>query len=295
MSNYQIGQAIYDLRIQMNISQSELAKGICSQSFISRIEKGEISPSAELLYSLSKKLGVDINYYFKNNLNPRFDYQLSFCKQVRDYVQKADYEPVRELIKIESKNPYFNNEEMKQFIIWHQGICAYHIDGDLYGAILYLKKAFNLLGGNKKKLNGCQLEIAISIANIYNEEKCYKEAINYYNLAINRLNEIKGFIDNKILIRALYNYSKLLYRMDRDKEAVENSSTAIQLCLELESNYLLGNLLYQNGLSLEKLGETKNALHKIEDAYSIFRIQNNYPFASHVKRKINNLKTKVTL
>lgn len=295
MSNFQIGQVIYDLRIQMNISQHELAKGICSQSFISRIEKGEISPSAELLYFLSKKLGVDINYYFKNKLNPRLDYQQSFCRQIRDHVKRAAYEPIRELIKIESKNPYFNSDEMKQFIIWHQGICAYHLDGDFYGAIMYLNKAFNISGVKKKKLNERQLEIAISMANIYNEEKCYEEAVKYYNLAINRLNEIKGFIDNKILIRALYNYSKLLYRIDRDKEAVENSSTAIQLCLEIESNYLLGNLLYQNGLSLEKLGEIEKALHKIEDAYSVFRIQNNHSFSSHVIKKVNKLKTKVTL
>ena len=47
-----------------NMSQSELCHGICSQSQISKIEKGIIYPSSILLYQLSERLGIDPNYIF---------------------------------------------------------------------------------------------------------------------------------------------------------------------------------------------------------------------------------------
>ncbi|EEL62040.1 Transcriptional regulator, Xre [Bacillus cereus F65185] len=46
------------------MSQSELCHGICSQSQISKIEKGIIYPSSILLYQLSERLGIDPNYIF---------------------------------------------------------------------------------------------------------------------------------------------------------------------------------------------------------------------------------------
>ena len=47
------------------MSQSELCHGICSQSQISKIEKGIIYPSSILLYQLSERLGIG-NYIFTN-------------------------------------------------------------------------------------------------------------------------------------------------------------------------------------------------------------------------------------
>ncbi len=40
-------------RRALGLSQKELAQGICEQGQISRIEKGNYSPGAELLYALS--------------------------------------------------------------------------------------------------------------------------------------------------------------------------------------------------------------------------------------------------
>nr|WP_079504869.1 helix-turn-helix transcriptional regulator [Mesobacillus jeotgali] len=39
-----LGDTIHTIRVKLNVTQKELAKGICSQSQISKIEKGEISP-----------------------------------------------------------------------------------------------------------------------------------------------------------------------------------------------------------------------------------------------------------
>ena len=63
MEFYNLGIIIKELR-KKNMSQSELCHGICSQSQISKIEKGIIYPSSILLYQLSERLGIDPNYIF---------------------------------------------------------------------------------------------------------------------------------------------------------------------------------------------------------------------------------------
>lgn len=50
MKLVEIGKKISELHKEMNLTQGELARGICTQSLISLIERGESDPSAELLY-----------------------------------------------------------------------------------------------------------------------------------------------------------------------------------------------------------------------------------------------------
>ncbi len=60
-----------NLERKKNMSQSELCHGICSQSQISKIEKGIIYPSSILLYQLSERLGIDPNYIFALTKNKK--------------------------------------------------------------------------------------------------------------------------------------------------------------------------------------------------------------------------------
>ncbi len=58
-----LGEKIQFLRKNSFMSQKDLGEGICTQAFISQIEQGKIAVSAEVLYQLSKKLGVDTSYF----------------------------------------------------------------------------------------------------------------------------------------------------------------------------------------------------------------------------------------
>lgn len=45
-------------RKEFGFSQAELAEGICEQSQISKIERGNYMPAADLLYKLARRLQV---------------------------------------------------------------------------------------------------------------------------------------------------------------------------------------------------------------------------------------------
>ena len=53
-----IGSIIKFNRINNNISQKELSKGICVPSYLSRIENGELLPSEDVLSIIFSRLGL---------------------------------------------------------------------------------------------------------------------------------------------------------------------------------------------------------------------------------------------
>ena len=60
-STMSVGHIIKVERIRLEIKQVVLAKGICSPSYLSKIEQNLVTPSEEVLSLLLKKLGKDLN------------------------------------------------------------------------------------------------------------------------------------------------------------------------------------------------------------------------------------------
>ncbi|SFH97284.1 MULTISPECIES: helix-turn-helix domain-containing protein [unclassified Bacillus (in: firmicutes)] len=57
-----IGERIRQIRIHKKFTQGELVSGICSITYLSRIENGQIKPSASFLEKVAEKLDVDYNF-----------------------------------------------------------------------------------------------------------------------------------------------------------------------------------------------------------------------------------------
>lgn len=55
-------------RKELRLSQQTLAEGICEQSQISKIERGHFIPSADLLFKLSQRLEVPLDYFFNEQI-----------------------------------------------------------------------------------------------------------------------------------------------------------------------------------------------------------------------------------
>ncbi|HEW1576448.1 TPA: helix-turn-helix transcriptional regulator, partial [Streptococcus pneumoniae] len=55
-------------RKELRLSQQTLTEGICEQSQISKIERGHFIPSADLLFKLSQRLEVPLDYFFNEQI-----------------------------------------------------------------------------------------------------------------------------------------------------------------------------------------------------------------------------------
>jgi transcriptional regulator with XRE-family HTH domain len=281
-----LGQVLKETRKFVGISQKDLALNICTQSFISRVEKGEVSPSADVLYKISERLGVDINHFFDFRVNPRYEYQLEVCNQIRMHAENSEYVRVEKIIKIEESNPLLRNQKMRQFFLWHKGLCEFYIRKNKDDSLSYLRQALKLGETTEKNYSEREIEILIAIGNIYNELKMYHSCKETYLEAILLLRRRSNIMDIKIYIRVINNYSKLLYRLNDYKASIYYAEYGINTCLNNNILYLLGDLYYQKGLSLIKESNKSDGLHNMKKSLTIFDIQRNEKYCNFVTKSI---------
>ncbi|HDR8469634.1 TPA: helix-turn-helix transcriptional regulator, partial [Bacillus cereus] len=144
MEFYDLGITIKELRIKKNISQSELCHGICSQSQISKIEKGVIYPSSILLYQLSERLGIDPNNIFALTQNKKLKYVENVKCVIKDCLKQKQYKELYEIVKKEKNENNFQSTEDKQFLIWHEAIAIFMVDKSIKTALDFLNNALKL-------------------------------------------------------------------------------------------------------------------------------------------------------
>ncbi|MGM2835325.1 helix-turn-helix domain-containing protein, partial [Bacillus cereus group sp. Bce025] len=57
-----IGERIRQIRIHKEFTQGEVVSGVCSITYLSRIENGQIKPSNSVLKKIAKNLDIDYNF-----------------------------------------------------------------------------------------------------------------------------------------------------------------------------------------------------------------------------------------
>ncbi|TYR80904.1 helix-turn-helix domain-containing protein [Priestia megaterium] len=289
MREYRIGSVMRELRKMAGLTQQELSKDICTQAQISKIENGEEYPSSITLYKISKRLGVDVNYFFDTVESPRLDYVDAVKSLIRQYIRQRDYESIDHIIRKEKKSPLFQNPVNKQFLAWHEGICMYHLNKNKEQALEKLYEAIDYTRQSKTFYKEREIEILNSIAIIYHEEKQFQESAELYKQALKHLNSLPQVRQENIKIRILYGLSKTLADMDQYEESITYSSRGIDLCISNESMYLFGELHYQTGESLIKLGKIEAGKDYLEKSVMIFNLQRNDKFVDLVKSEIQEL------
>lgn len=260
-----IGTKINELRKIVGLTQGELAEGICTQALISRIEKGDIYPSATTLYQISKKLGVDVNYFFEIGTTPRLGYIKEVERQLRKLRIQLKYEEMMEMVKAEEKNPlFFKDDYNLQLLLWHRGIYTFEIENQRETALTIFWEAFYLTYDSKKALSEREMEILLTIGAMELTGENYEKALEIYNKIRQSLKQFDQLSDKSIKTRMLYNIARVHTRLGHYQESTTRCKEAIRWCLEEENLYGLGQLHYQIGYNYELEGQFEKALDYLE-------------------------------
>ena len=91
------------------MTQKELCDGICTQAYISKIENGSLAIAADILFKISERLGVDVNYFYDTTFPERMDYSLEVEIQARELVIQDNYTALKRLIEKEEQTPLYEN------------------------------------------------------------------------------------------------------------------------------------------------------------------------------------------
>lgn len=282
-----LGETINSIRMKLDINQKQLAEGICSQSQISKIESGEISPYIHTLIKISKKLGINPSYFINQVYKDQFEFIAHSKELVREAIRKKDYKEVKRLIGKFEKHKCFQEIEEVQFLEWHKGIVTYYLDQNFTRSIEILEDTFQL----KDSIQHTEQDIQIlnSLAIIYSEEQQWENAKHTFIEAIEVYKKSIFITDTSILVRLYYNLGKLLYEAEEYKESLVYCDKGIAHCKQYHSNYLFGELLYQKGMNLLKLDGQSAGQVFLEESLFLFKLldkEQNYEF---VKEKIASL------
>ncbi|WP_454266261.1 helix-turn-helix domain-containing protein [Rossellomorea marisflavi] len=177
----EIGKKISELRKEANLTQGELARGTCTQSLISLIEKGETDPSAEVLFQIAKKLGVDVNYFFKIGSTSRLDYVNEVEKQLRRTRIFYQYNEMMEIVTSEEKNPMFYHDPRRlQLLSWHKSIYLAEEKKEYRKAIDVLREAIDLVPVKNRAYTELEMEMMMSLGGFEYRLKHFEEMLCQY-------------------------------------------------------------------------------------------------------------------
>lgn len=289
-----IGTKIRELRKEVGLTQGELAKDICTQALISRIEKGDIYPSAASLYQISKKLGVDVNYFFEIGSTPRLDYIKEVERQLRALRIKLKYNEMMDVVKLEERNPLFYNEPANlQLLLWHKSIYLFEVEKNHPKAIQLLKEAYELTAGPKKLLSEREIEILMTRGVFEFNLGNLEESMVLYEQVNDALKTLEHLADKSIKTRLFYNIARSLTRSGKYEESTKYCQEGIRWCVEEEHFWGLGELYYHIGHNYEQEGKLDEALPFIEKAMVIFEMRNNHGYHSFIVKKKEQIMAKM--
>ncbi|AMX00149.1 helix-turn-helix domain-containing protein [Rummeliibacillus stabekisii] len=264
-----LGNEIKKVRTSRKISQIRLAEGICHQSEISRIESGKTIPNTDILYGISKKLNINIDYWLKLIISEESKEQKRIRTNLEVITESKNYEELYEIAEKELHNNNYD-DEFRQYLLWKRHIAAFEL-----GKINFEEFNKNLNEILKTNYVNTEFHQEIHILNslaISNAKFGKKEiAIQYFQQILNMEHQDDS---SEIYSKVNYNYSKLLFDMEDYDLALEVSNRAIERTLQQKSMILLGQLFYQRAECKEKLAFPYYSIAEdFENALFIFKLQ----------------------
>ncbi|MGM2864454.1 helix-turn-helix domain-containing protein [Bacillus cereus group sp. Bce021] len=294
MGFYDLGITIKEIRIKKNISQSELCHGICSQSQISKIEKGRIYPSSILLYQLSERLGIDPNNIFALTQNKKLKYVKNVKYVMRDCAKQKQYKELYEIVKQEKKQNNFQSKEDKQFLIWHEAIAIFEVNRSTKTALTLLNHALKLTLTNSDFLSEREIDIMQTMAIFYAEHKEYEKSINILRRCLTNFNKLDFPRDKEIKLKLILNLAKFLDLTYQHEEAIKYLDKGIKLAINLDTLYLLGELYYLKSQYLLKIKQhnEKDVVNNMKKALFIFELREKEHYIQMIKDELIEIQNK---
>lgn len=260
----EIGEKLKELRLKKGLSRNVLAEGICSPSYITRIEKGERIPTSIILRELTNRLGVSTTFLFRaieSELSVRF---LQFIDDAILYLDRDDYDMVGVITKqmefelanlTQHKisihdmqilrgfacmsrtmlNQTFKEgaEEMRTYL--HMTYSEGHQPTDIEFGFMFYIGYFTLMSG------------------------AYEEGYRLLHMQKKFLDKIVDFHTPAIYVKYHYYYALACRHMNRYEEAIEIIDHAIDYGKVHNAHYLLRELLFLMGEIHYELNNHQNA------------------------------------
>lgn len=275
-------------RKELGLSQQTLAEGICEQSQISKIERGHFIPSADILFKLSQRLEVPLDYFFNEQIEVKSS--LSNFKQLSGrLLDDRNYNDLEYLYKIEIERGSFLTLEDRTYLEWIKAIIDFYQYNLQFDAISHLENILSKVSSTTL----IYLKVLNTLSNFYSlvgREEDYEK--NYSHLM--ELYQTKNFEHQEFLfgyIRVRYNYAHYLVSKEKYNEAIQEALETIELCKQRQTSYQLAPLLILVGNAGAKFLDKEQIKNYYIEARELCKIYNNPLMLMKIENYLKELDT----
>ncbi|WP_019154870.1 hypothetical protein [Robertmurraya massiliosenegalensis] len=289
LNTYLIGDTLKSFREYKKLSLKELSEGVCTEEELISFEKEVVYPDLETLNLLLRRLNVDLAYFFNVASKSSINYANAVIRLINRLKLEWNYERVQEIIEKELSNPIFQTGKLKQFLIWHQGICTFYLEKDLPKALEQLYNAIDITNKNRTDFNEREIEILTSIAILHKESGEFEDSIQLLKKALEYLETLPDILEPRGKIRVYFGLAQALTEIGEYVESLQFCKLGIDYCITQELLYLLPSLYYQSGENLIKLSRIDDGVEHINKAIYLLELQENIKFIEIMKNERDKL------
>lgn len=279
-----LASRLKERRKALKMSQKELAEGICKQGQISRIENGDYTPGSELLYALSRKLRVSMDYFFDEQVQDEKNELENFRLVAENFISQRDYSSLKYLYNLESKSSSHLSLSDKMYLEWIQTLILFYCDNNKLEAVSKLEKLIkekNISEINYLRFSNTLFNFYYDIddLNQFNEIRDnLEERVN--NLIIHTIEELE------LSIKFNYNISRYLWLQNNVEDALNKISETIRICKRYRSNYLLADLYLLLGNASASFGNIDEVRDYYTKAKFLYNLDGNQEMSLKVEHYI---------
>ena len=271
-------------RKELGWSQKELADGICQQTQISRMEQGKYMPGADLLYKLSEKLGLSMDYFFSEEISKNFLDLSSFKRLSETLLENQDYTSLKYAFEVERRQQASLCFDEKIYLDWIDAILTYQCEHQLKLAISKIEDI--LIKINVDKVDYLYIVNTLLIFLGYDDNEKFEQRYQQVSVALSKIDtSVREQID--LYIKIKYNYCYHLWKHEEmDKSRVLLLET-IEFCNKYHSSFRLADLYCLLGNVTEDL-DLSVAKEYYMRAKVLYLIENNEVMALKVEQYLTD-------
>lgn len=256
----EIGERKRQVRLHTGLTQTQLIKGICSNTYISKIESGKAKPSYAFILKIAKVLEVEPEFLLNpNKKNSEPDIQRIYDKYME--TEKVDAQDLA-LLNLHAKESHSNATLIKIYYV----LISYYTQHEMKKAHQLVEQAKNIISDMHSTDENARPYYLYSVFKYFYSVKNYSEALHYAELHLDSLLQEEQTVR---LGKAYLNLATVRAKFDEElKLARVYTKKALAIFKEQEYPVGIGNALAQLAIQFHRNELYEESLKTLEELSS---------------------------
>lgn len=245
------------------------------------MEQGKYMPGADLLYKLSEKMGLNMDYFFSGEISKEFLGLSAFKRLSETLLENQDYASLKYAFEGERKQQTSLSFDEKIYLDWIDAILTYQCEHQLKLAISKIEDILSRISIDKVDYLYILNTLLIFLGYDEDKEK-FEQLYDQVSVALSKIDtSVREQIE--LYIKIKYNYCYHLWKQEEMDKSRALLLEIIEFCNKYHSSFRLADLYCLLGNVTENLDISVAKDYYIK-AKVLYLIENNEVMALKVEQ-----------